>query len=367
MSSHGHRVKLPWNIMSSKCYELQPFRKAVIKTVPVVNELVMNTTPMETYASNKRAKPEVSQGSETRTQTAWTRIMAKLLFILARVSNLLFQLMWPKQTNKVTPYSVWPMTKKIEATLSDIAESLEEEEMDEVSVGSYQMVEKMTAGGDAASQTSRASTGASSNTKAEPYLTEEDYRMLGTAPRCAHNYMSQAWMTKKQGVNYGRTFWRCPLARGKQCNFFQWTAYQPVWSEDQARGGYPGDRRMPTPSRESEKSYRTGSTTPQSSQGTRSPLPCQPRRTTRAGSNAFVDRTKCLECGKVIQERRREHYSPVRVVSESEENNVEQYGNPGGMASGSHPTSPTTQEIQDFEDYKAFRNWQRSKQAHGKK
>lgn len=85
----------------------------------------------------------------------------------------------------------------------------------------------------------------------------------------------------------------------EQCNFFQWTAYQPVWSEEQASGKHEG-RKMPTPTRETERSYRTGSTTPQSSLGSRSPLPCQHRRTTRAGSNAFVDRTKCLECGKVI-------------------------------------------------------------------
>ena len=78
-------------------------------------------------------------------------------------------------------YSAWPMTKRLEATLSDIAESLDEEEMDagSMSLGSYQMVEKKKHGSETASQTSRASTGASSYTKAEPYLTEEDYRMLG--------------------------------------------------------------------------------------------------------------------------------------------------------------------------------------------
>lgn len=124
----------------------------------------------------------------------------------------------------------------------------------------------------------------------------------------------------------------------------------------------------PTPSRDSERTARARSITPQSSLGSRSPHPCLHRRTTRAGSNAFVGRTKCLECGKVIHERRKEHYSPIRVISENEENNMENQSNAGGPASGSQrPEKPTDEEIQDFEDYKAFRNWQRSKAAHGKK
>lgn len=45
---------------------------------------------METYESNKRAKPEVSGESATRNQSAWARIVAKLLFIMARVTTLMF-------------------------------------------------------------------------------------------------------------------------------------------------------------------------------------------------------------------------------------------------------------------------------------
>ena len=35
--------------------------------------------------------------------------------------------------------------------------------------------------------------------------------------------------TRKQGPNYGRMFWRCPMARGQQCRYFAWTQVQPNW------------------------------------------------------------------------------------------------------------------------------------------
>ena len=182
---------LSCNNMSLKFCGPQPFPRPVIKAVPVVTRSEMNTVPMETYASNKRAKPEVSPGMEPTTETAWTRIVAKLLFTMARVTTLMFRLMWPKP-EVVNPYSAWPMTKRLEATLSDIAESLDEEEMDagSMSLGSYQMVEKKKHGSETASQTSRASTGASSYTKAEPYLTEEDYRMLQESPEMCSSMRS---------------------------------------------------------------------------------------------------------------------------------------------------------------------------------
>ena len=92
---------------------------------------------------------------------------------------------------------------------------------------------------------------------------------LGPPPTCECNLKTNLWMSHKAGPNYRRVFWRCPLEKGKQCPFFQWTTNQPWMNTD-----LPG-----RPVKEV----------------------CSHPQITRSGTNPFVNLAKCKLCGEVLK------------------------------------------------------------------
>ena len=81
---------------------------------------------------------------------------------------------------------------------------------------------------------------------AQDYLTEEELKFLGAPPLCFHQRPCILFVTRKEGANLGRIFWRCPMARGQQCKAFVWTKYQPTWQEQKDRRSQPPSRRSQT-------------------------------------------------------------------------------------------------------------------------
>ena len=63
---------------------------------------------------------------------------------------------------------------------------------------------------------------------------------------CYCGYSTRRFITRKQGPNYEKPFWRCPLAREQQCKFFLWDD----GAEDARVASYkqnPGPQPVPAP------------------------------------------------------------------------------------------------------------------------
>jgi len=67
--------------------------------------------------------------------------------------------------------------------------------------------------------------------------------MQQPGPPCFCNQASVALLVRKEGPNTGRTFFKCPMPQGQQCNFFQWT------DEPQQPPGPPCQCGIPSSSR----------------------------------------------------------------------------------------------------------------------
>ena len=60
--------------------------------------------------------------------------------------------------------------------------------------------------------------------------------IFGKIPHCACQLEARLHLCRKQGDNFNRTFFRCPLKIGRQCRFFQWTIAQPFLQPEQWQG-----------------------------------------------------------------------------------------------------------------------------------
>lgn len=91
-----------------------------------------------------------------------------------------------------------------------------------------------------------------------------------TRPTCFHQQHCGLWMSRNEAT-YGRVFWRC--SGTKKCTFFQWADYQPFEQ---------------TPSATSPASPCAAVST------------CSHKNTSWHGSNGYVRRQKCVDCGLVL-------------------------------------------------------------------
>lgn len=110
-------------------------------------------------------------------------------------------------------------------------------------------------------------------------ITEEILQLIGPFPKCDHSQRCKIHVTRRQGDNFLKLFWRCPRNRHQQCPFFMWTRVQPLVDR------YLIPRRPVMASASSGQAPNTR---------------CQHIRIVRTGSNAFVEIQKCAECGKVL-------------------------------------------------------------------
>jgi hypothetical protein len=102
-----------------------------------------------------------------------------------------------------------------------------------------------------------------------------------TAPICSCHLTCRRLICRKEGPNFGREFWRCPRPQTQQCEFFMWLQHQPSWrllqSEDQAH------------------EYRMMAQNP-----------CSHQNISRAGSNFYLEKQTCRDCGKVLRHMKKQ-------------------------------------------------------------
>lgn len=300
--------------------------------------------------AGKRSRVEEDESRSARTWPAWARIVTKLLMALFHVTELTVKLLIPERESEVlptqrrAPFSVWPTNP------STIPEDMESQsEITE----SYQMVDASE--NEAPSEVSFTS---SMGNAAQDYLTEEELKFLGAPPLCFHQRPCILFATRKEGANLGRIFWRCPMARGQQCKAFVWTEYQPTWQELKDRRSQPPSCRSQTSTAGSESQPGAPSTA-----GT----DCKHKRVCKSGTNAYVIKEKCMDCGMVLvdrkktieetQARTKEVQNQLKKVAPNEalkKPNDQQSANPTARSS-----TLSEAEMADFEDFQKYLAWKK--------
>lgn len=280
---------------------------------------------MESRGVTKRARTDAVEAEQ-----AWKRMVLKLLFLVCRITDWALQILMPKKPDRMQPFSVWPNIPE-EKVASDME-----------SLGGFSMVrsekEDPTPPSPTPSYASQATEGAN-------YVTAEDLALMGRPPTCAHQVPCVLFMTRKQGPNYGRMFWRCPMARGQQCRYFAWTQVQPNWKEPmESSASFTGSPVTPTSQR---------STAPKTPERARQEE-CTHYRTTRAGTNAYVLRVKCEICGKVLKNEARKESDTESARSNKSQASKE----PKKKEQTKEPLKMTPEEIDEYEEFQRFRLWQ---------
>lgn len=116
----------------------------------------------------------------------------------------------------------------------------------------------------------------------------------GEIPQRRCQLPSAILITRKEGPNYLRQFWRCAnWNKPTGCAFFMWLEKQPYWA--------------PTKNQASEESPTSAGTDWE----VESQIPmvaavdpvCTHVRTCRRGSNAFVTQITCLDCGHLVSKK----------------------------------------------------------------
>ena len=139
--------------------------------------------------------------------------------------------------------------------------------------------------------TSPAPSGTSQATEGQNHVTPEEIEMMGSPPLCQHQMPCTLFMTRKQGPNFGRMFWRCPMGRAQQCRYFAWTMVQPNWKEPtESSASFMGTPVTPTSQRTAAPRTPERTTASKSPMGPPDPELCTHYRTTRAGTNAYMSR-----------------------------------------------------------------------------
>jgi hypothetical protein len=116
-------------------------------------------------------------------------------------------------------------------------------------------------------------------------ITPELLQMMGTPPKCDHQATCRLFVSFTE-KNNRRLFWRCPHPRQRQCQYFKWTAEQPLQDylkyQNQKKKGYPGSS--------------SSQAVPQ----------CQHLNVSRQGTNDLKILEKCLDCGITLIDRKTE-------------------------------------------------------------
>ena len=170
--------------------------------------------------------------------------------------------------------------------------------------------------------------------------------MMGVPPNCQHGQQAKLYVTRKQGPNFGRTFWRCPQDRQDQCPYFAWTLYQPMWPTEPEPEQLRGVWRSPTRGSASASAPRSPGTTSTASSTSRAPT-CPHLKTRKSGSNGKERRVTCVDCGKILLKEKVEK-------SESENERI------------TKSPALTTQDLEEFAEFQEFRRWQKGQSAGSK-
>jgi hypothetical protein len=307
------------------------------RTAPnLIGLLNLFNLAMESRGQAKRARQSHNEGHEP--MNSWRRMVMKLVMLLIHVTTLAINLLMPKQ--KKAPFSVWPLPKIPEGTLSDVE-----------SVGSFQMIsdseDRQSQVFSPVSQPPAPSSPAPSQfSEGKDYITDEDLMMMGPPPVCHHGVQTRMFVTRKQGPNLGRTFWRCPKERHEQCPYFAWTLFQPLWLQEEINAS-PAGVWKPPPAAKSTSAPRTPGSMSTASSTSRAPT-CTHARTRKSGSNGHKRRVTCCDCGTILEYENLEK-------SESSESETKQKKKTGKKM--------TAKELEEFEEFQEFRRWQKDRSS----
>jgi hypothetical protein len=296
----------------------------------------------------KRSRSEVNEGNNSST-LSWQRIVGKLLFLLCRVTTMLMRLVFAKVdlTSRHKPFSVWK-NKHIE--MDDTVSEMMNELSDLESLRSFQLVSEPPS----PTHSHAPSTTSSAMTNVEHYLTQYQIEKCGEPPLCQHGRACHLWITKKEGPNHGRVFWRCPENRANQCKTFVWCSYQPEWKEESPVRSRSQESATTYSSRTS-KGRSTGTTSTSRPQRLNDPRTCPHTDTVKTGTNAFVIKERCRQCNTMVVDRKR---------TEEEIDEMHQKR----TATSSTFSTPATIDAETEAELKAFLQWRQGRgQSSGSK
>lgn len=290
---------------------------------------------MMSDVNGKRARP--SEPEKSPGLHGWERIVAKLLFLMFRMTGLLLNLLEPKMQKVVRSQAA-----KRNLLQQAFLDTVPEDEESDPELGSYEMIGSQVPTSPASTLASERrdlptpSLTSSLQTLAEPFVDETQMKIFGPPPLCQHNLPCKLFMCRKQGGNLHRMFWRCPEPRAHQCKCFQWTRFQPHWVEDYYQT--PSE----TPSTATSQQVRRAHRQNQDGDGSAT---CPHLVTTRAGTNAHVVRVRCKDCKKLLVDRKK---TPAEIQEDKMKANRED-----------QTPEMTEQDKNDYEEFKKFQAWQK--------
>ena len=143
--------------------------------------------------------------------------------------------------------------------------------------------------------------------------------------RCSTPIPATLWVSKTE-KNPDRLFWKCSRGRSDQCSFFQWLEHQPLRPDLQVDGNleYYIKRKQEL---------------------------CSHSRTTRAGTNAFTKKERCVDCGKLLVNEK------TKLAAQTKKED---------SSSSAAPSTPQTSQgtlPRDAQEFHAFLMWRQSQQA----
>ena len=179
------------------------------------------------------------------------------------------------------------------------------------------------------------------------YLTQYQIEKCGEPPLCQHGRACHLWITKKEGPNHGRVFWRCPENRANQCKTFVWCSFQPEWKEESPVRSRSQESATTYSSRTS-KGRSSGTMSSNRPQRLNDPRTCPHTDTVKTGTNAFVIKERCRQCNTMVVDRK-------RTKEEIEEMHQRK------TAASSASTTPATIDAETEAELKAFFQWRQGR------
>ncbi|CAL1150509.1 unnamed protein product, partial [Cladocopium goreaui] len=178
-----------------------------------------------------------------------------------------------------------------------------------------------------------------------------DLHLTRDAPKCTCGLPCLLWVSKTER-NHDRLFWRCSQPRAQQCAFFMWLNNQILRSQDAAAP--PVAQHMEP----EEMNYYMK----------RHQEVCQHKRLSRAGTNAFLLKETCRDCGKVVTEQ------PKPLTAQTKKEASQRTSSPSRSSTTStssvvpnmmqyiQPGSSSSRHL-SREEYQDFLNWKRLREV----
>ena len=161
------------------------------------------------------------------------------------------------------------------------------------------------------------------------------------APQCRCGMMARIFVTKKAGRNFERMFWRCPREHHQRCTFFQWL-------------------------KDKDQTLRPDMETGMDSQieflVNRVRETCQHLRVTHQGTNHFVKKTTCRDCGALLENQKTEAGKKINEKKILELQREIQATPPPTPPRVQPPSTPPRRPSLHDEEYKEFLMWKQFRQ-----